>query len=153
MKRIRTHRRWLLDPPKEKPTREKFERAFFEAQREWEQYEKWLKERNAMRAKLEAKFGYDTKHAMHLVRLMRMCREILATGEVIIDRPDREELIAIRSGAWSYDQLMEWAERQDQALAVLYESCTILPKTPDVKKLDALCIELVETFHGIAESK
>lgn len=188
LKRIKTHRRWLLNPPKEKPTRERFglpevstvsasiqsvlkaaesaevsiedmlspttvnlwqrERAFFEAQREWEQYERWLKERNAKRAELEAKFGYDTKHAMHLVRLMRMCREILTAGEIIVDRPDHEELIAVRRGAWSYDQLMQWTEKQEQELTALYESCAILPKTPDTKQLDALCIELVKDFQG-----
>jgi len=189
LKRIKTHRRWLLNPPKEKPTREKYglpeisivsasiksvlkaaesaevsiedmlspamvelwrkERAFFESQREWENYERWQKERNPKRAALEVKFGYDTKHAMHLVRLMRMCREILTIGEVIVERPDREELLAVRNGAWPYDQLVEYAEKQDRELTELYESCKILPKSPDVKKLDALCVEIVEDFLGI----
>mgnify|MGYP001607055563 CR=1 FL=1 len=46
------------------------------------------------------------KHAMHLVRLMRMCKEILITCEVVVKRPDREELLAIRNGAWSYYKLI-----------------------------------------------
>jgi len=45
---------------------------------------------------LEAKFGFDTKHAMHLIRLLRMAREILETGVVHVKRPDAEELSAIR---------------------------------------------------------
>src|ERR1039458_5020213 len=35
-----------------------------------DQYNGWKAQRNPKRAELEAKFGYDTKHAMHLVRLM-----------------------------------------------------------------------------------
>ena len=86
----------------------------------------------------------NTKHAYHLVRLIRMCREILTTGKVLVKRPDREELLTIRNGAWSYEQLIEFAEREDKELAELYLSTTVLPKTPDKEKLDQLCIKLVE---------
>jgi predicted nucleotidyltransferase len=183
LKRIQTHRRWLLHPPPHKPTRADFglpqttllsadilgaveavereaaqglstfpaqvmelyrqERAYRNALREWQQYEYWKRHRNPKRAELEAKAGYDAKHAMHLVRLMRSCREILTTGQVIVKRPDREELLAIREGAWGYEQLMEWSEHQEQALdAVVAQSP--LPAVPDLTKLDALCLDMVE---------
>jgi len=122
------------------------ERQYTGAKREWDQYQNWKKTRNAKRHELEAKFGYDTKHAYHLVRLIRMCREILTTGKVIVKRPDREELLAIRNGAWTYEQLIEFADKEDQALNELYASSTVLPKLPDRDKLDALCIEIIEAF-------
>ena len=120
------------------------EREYTGAKREWDQYQNWRKTRNPTRSALEEKYGYDTKHAYHLVRLIRMCREILTTGKVLVKRPDREELLTIRNGAWSYEQLIEFAEREDKELAELYLSTTVLPKTPDKEKLDKLCIELVE---------
>lgn len=120
------------------------EREYAGAKREWDQYQNWKKTRNPARAALEEKFGYDTKHAYHLVRLIRMCREILTTGIVQVKRPDREELLAIRNGAWSYDQLIEFADREDKALAELYNTSTVLPKVPNKEKLDQLCIRLVE---------
>lgn len=86
----------------------------------------------------------NCKHATHLVRLMRMCREIITTGKVEVLRPDAQELIAIRNGAWSYEQLINWAEIQDKELEELYKTCDILPHQPDRKKLNKLCIELVE---------
>lgn len=110
---------------------------------EWEQYQHWKATRNPARAEIEAKYGYDAKHAMHLVRLLRMAREILTTGAVVVKRPDREELLAIRSGAWSYDQLIEWAERQDAELQVIAKSSP-LPHAPDRAKLDDLCMSIVE---------
>src|SRR6185312_2002206 len=92
------------------------EREYAARSREWQKYREWKENRNEARAGLEAKHGYDTKHGMHLVRLMRMCREILERGEVVVKRPDREELLAIRAGAWTYEQIVEWAEKEDAAL-------------------------------------
>jgi uncharacterized protein len=120
------------------------ERQYAGAKREWDQYQNWKETRNKARAELEHKYGYDTKHAYHLVRLIRMCREVLTTGKVIVKRPDREELLAIRNGAWTYEQLIEFAESEDKALQELYLKSNVLPKVPDKEKLDRLCIELVE---------
>ncbi len=204
LKRIETHRRWLLNPPTHLPTREEYklldhrpiakeqlgaaeaairqelnlegglpafelqadaarklgydenfieylrrEQSYRRAKQEWDQYNTWKSERNKARAGLEANFGYDTKHAMHLVRLMRMCREILTTGKVIVKRPDAEELLAIRAGAWKYEDLMSWATNQDEELNKLYETSNILPKEPNRTKLNALCIELVSDWMGL----
>jgi predicted nucleotidyltransferase len=120
------------------------ERQYVSAKREFDQYQNWKENRNKARAELEYKYGYDTKHAYHLVRLIRMCREILTTGKVIVKRPDREELLAIRNGAWSYEQLIDFAEREDRELNELYLTSKVLPKTPDKEALDKLCIRLVE---------
>ncbi len=120
------------------------ERQYKGAKLEWEQYQNWKQNRNPKRAALEEKYGYDCKYAYHLVRLIRMCREILTTGKVIVKRPDREELLTIRNGAWSYDQLVEFAETEDKLLQEVYNTSNVLPKLPDFEYLDNLCISLVE---------
>jgi predicted nucleotidyltransferase len=182
LKRIKTHRRWLLEPPKAPPSREAFglqsdrkalstsvmgameslladghefgkdvmrtltaEKRYTTALQHWKQYQDWLKQRNPKRAELEAKHGYDTKHAMHLVRLMRMCAEILEGKGVIVFRPDAGLLLDIRAGMWSYDKLVEWAEEQDERCAALYEISELRNK-PDRAALDSLCISLVQRF-------
>ena len=119
------------------------ERKFTAAQREFEQYQNWVKTRNTARAELEAKHGFDSKHGMHLVRLLRMCREILTEGVVHVMRPDAEELLSIRNGAWSYDQIVEFAEREDAALTDLSKSSK-LPHTPNRVAIDKLCVNLVQ---------
>jgi predicted nucleotidyltransferase len=119
------------------------ERKYHVAQTQWETYQRWKRERNPARAALEAKHGYDTKHGMHLVRLLRMCREILIEGVVHVRRPDADELRAIRAGAWPYEQLIEWAEAEDRAMEAL-ATASPLPKSPDIEALDALCVEIVE---------
>lgn len=110
---------------------------------EWKQYQDWKKNRNPARAAIEEKWGYDCKHAYHLIRLLRMCREILTEGKVVVKRPDREELLAIRNGAWKYEELVEWAQKQDTELVEVMKTSK-LPHAPDREALDKLCIELVE---------
>jgi predicted nucleotidyltransferase len=113
---------------------------------EWKQYQNWLETRNPTRAALEKKYGFDTKHGMHLVRLMRMCKEILAEGKLLVKRPDAEELLSIRNGAWTYAQLMEWAEKQKVELDQLYKTST-LRASPDVHAINALCQEIMKEFY------
>jgi hypothetical protein len=73
-----------------------------------------------------------------------MGREILEKGEVLVRRPDAEELLEIRNGAWEYDQLIEWAEEQERIMAKLYKTSTAVPKQPNRARLDNLCLQLVE---------
>lgn len=186
LKRIKSHKKWLLEPPDHMPTREEFglptdskmsqsdlgataalieanvpldknvmrlfhmEQNYQAAKRNWDQYQNWKSTRNEKRASLEAKFGYDVKHAMHLVRLMRMCREILTDGKVLVKRPDAEELKAIRSGAWTYEKLIEWADAQEAEMEELYHKSP-LPKEPRRVELDKLCQEITEEALKISD--
>ena len=187
LQRIRTHRRWLLSPPKGKPERASFglperltiprdeqgaveamlgdgrlveaevppgflalldrERQFRAALREWQQYEEWTRHRNPVRAELERHFGYDTKHAMHLLRLLRMAVEILTTGEVRVRRPDAEELLAVRRGSLTFDALLEQAESSGSRLKGLADASP-LPARPDEDRLNDFCAELVASAHA-----
>lgn len=112
---------------------------------DWKQYQQWLTNRNPARAALEAKCGFDSKHGMHMIRLLRMCVEILETGNVNVDRSeiDRSELLEVRHGHWSYDQLMEESDR----LMVLIEEAfktSKLPESCDREKINNLCVSLIQ---------
>lgn len=135
------------------------EREYQAAARHYKQYQNWKKKRNPARAKLEAAHGFDTKHGCHLVRLLRMGREILETGKVhvwrgagVSDGPnDREELLAIRRGAWKYDDLVEWAETEDKALQTMYKQREyVVPGQPDRPALDKLTVDLVSEALGLS---
>jgi predicted nucleotidyltransferase len=182
LRRIRTHRRWLLSPPAKRPERADYglperqtvsrdqmgaaeallkdgrmgegeltpnflevmdrERRYRSASAEWQQYRTWLDNRNPRRAELERHFGYDTKHAMHLVRLLRMADEILSTGEVHVRRKDASELRAIREGVLPFDDLMAIAESLGERLDDLANK-SALPEEPDAVRLNEVCAEIV----------
>ena len=122
------------------------ERRYRARLREWQQYQEWTRKRNPVRADLERRFGYDTKHAMHLIRLLRMAGEILSQGEVLVRRPDADELLSIRRGALSFDALLHQADALGAQLERLAESSP-LPARPDEGRLNALCADVVVQVH------
>lgn len=139
MRAVATH---ALDIPASVVSTLNAEKRYLSTMKQWESYQTWKAERNAARAELERRHGYDTKHAMHLVRLMRMGLEVLQTGELRVHRPDAEELNAIRDGALSYDELMETA----MALQAKMEGAAAtseLPADVDYARVDRLVFELV----------
>jgi len=124
------------------------EKRYRAALAEWNQYKMWERERNPARAELEAAHSYDTKHGSHLVRLYRMGAEMLATGECLVERPDADELRAIRNGAWTYERLEQFAEENDRLMDRLYaDPACPLPREPDRAAADRLCAAIVEGFH------
>ena len=117
--------------------------------KEMEMYKSWLTwktGRNPARHELEVKSGYDTKHASHLVRLMRMGLEILTDHKVVVKRPDREEILAVKDGAWSYERVMEFAKDMQVKLDEAYKATT-LPKSVDYVRVNALYHRLYEGYH------
>ena len=64
-----------------------------------------------------------------------------------LKRPDREELLEIRAGVWSYDRIVEYAEKMDDKLAEL-EKTSHLPHAPNRAWIDSVCQQIVEEFHG-----
>ena len=98
----------------------------------WKQYWDWKKNRNKTRSELEELYGYDTKHAMHLFRLMRMAKEALLTEEILVKRPDAEELIGIRNGSLTYEEVVAWAESMDKEVREVCYKSTNLRKKPDI---------------------
>ena len=122
---------------------EKYDKTGYEAaKKEWDHYQAWRKTRNEARAELEAAHHYDTKHAAHLVRLLRMGYEILSEGRVEVYRSDREELKAIRNGAWNYDTLLVYAESMDKKVAEA-ETASTLPWGPSWDAIEKLQMDMI----------
>jgi predicted nucleotidyltransferase len=123
------------------------EYAYKRAVEKYQSWLNWKKNRNKDRAVLEEKSGYDTKHASHLVRLMRMGYEILTEGKVIVKRPDAEELLMIKNGGWSYEKVMEFANEMQSKLDEAYK-VTKLPKSVNYKKINELYHKIWMNSHS-----
>lgn len=118
------------------------EKKYRAAMKHWDSYQTWKEHRNPARAELEREYGYDTKHAMHLIRLMRMGLEVLEIGDLRVRRDDAQELSAIRDGAMPFDELLAAAA----ALQVSMERAagtTKLPGDVDRQGVDALLGDLL----------
>ncbi|MFB9328058.1 DNA polymerase beta superfamily protein [Paenibacillus aurantiacus] len=88
------------------------------------------------------------KHAMHLVRLMKMAIEVLATGQLNVFREkDREELLRIRQGHYTWDEVFEMVAALEAELRAAKET-TVLPKTTDYRKINELYTDLMLDWYS-----
>jgi hypothetical protein len=127
------------------------ERRYTAAQRRFGQYLDWKRSRNPERAALEAAHGYDTKHAAHLLRLLRMGGELMEEGALRVWRGDIDaaELLDVRAGGWSYERLLAEAKAGEARLqAVVAAGRCPLPPTPDPAAVEALCCAVIEACLG-----
>jgi hypothetical protein len=103
------------------------------------------------RKQLVEKFGYDTKNAAHLIRLLRMGIEFLREGVLYVDRGvvgDAPNLLSIKNGEWTLDQVKDEADRLFKRAETAYDECK-LPRAVDTEKADALCQEIVRMGLGV----
>lgn len=95
------------------------------------------------------RFGYDTKNAAHMIRLLRMCNEFLDTNMLQVFRvEDRDELIDIKLGRWSFDSVVAESEK---ILAEIRskEKDSILPDHVDEEAVNSLLVNLMEKHFNV----
>ncbi len=63
------------------------------------------------RKQLVDKFGYDLKNAAHLIRLLRMGIEFLTDGILYVKRKDASQLLDIKRGEWTLQQVKDESDR------------------------------------------
>ncbi|MFZ5832752.1 MAG: DNA polymerase beta superfamily protein [Planctomycetota bacterium] len=79
---------------------------------------------------------YKPKHAMHLMRLLYSGIAALETGEIRVDVGEhRAELLEIREGRFSFDEVKQRALKLDERFQRAFEN-TALPEQPDYARVD-----------------
>jgi predicted nucleotidyltransferase len=107
---------------------------------------------NKSRLALVEKFGYDTKNAMHMIRLLRTGLEILTEHEIHVFRKDAKDLLDIKNGKYTYEELKVEFERYKELVEHSYTTSD-LQYAPDFEKVDKLCIEMVEEALEIFQKR
>lgn len=177
IKAIERHRRWFINPPKRKPTREDFglnavplvseahlqnilslpqnlfkeehldnvkrEKEYRDVKKDWDNYQSWLKNRNPKRREAEEKFGYDTKFASHVFRLMTEGKELLLTGNITFPLPNAEWITAIKNGFYQYEEILEMAKTMESEFETWYNESP-LPHKPNINAIKELYFEIVK---------
>jgi hypothetical protein len=94
------------------------------------------------RKNLVRKYGYDTKNASHLIRLMRMCCEYLESGKLQVFRTiDAYHLRDIKAGKYPLELVKEEAESLFKRAESLRDN-NALPMFPDLEAIDLLVQEI-----------
>lgn len=106
--------------------------SFTQHCKSYREYFEWKSNRNEGRfqANIEQNTGYDAKNMMHTLRLMETAKDILLEGKLQVRRQNREELLKIKKGAYSYEELLT------RATAIKSQIDLLLPESTWRKSVD-----------------
>ena len=99
------------------------------------------------RKQLVDKYGFDCKNAQHLIRLLRQGIEFLNTGELIVERPDKDQLIQIKTGQWGIEKIKQTAEQLFKDMEIAYNNSK-LPEHPDINAVDKLVQKILWNYFN-----
>lgn len=116
--------------------------------KDYKEYWDWVEKRNMTRfvENSEAEINYDRKNMMHCHRLLNMATEMLSGEGVNVFRHDREELLNIRNGKSSYEELVHNAHIKLLKIKELHET-TSLPENCDKSIMDQHLLDLRMAYY------
>lgn len=94
------------------------------------------------RPELIEKYGFDSKHGYHALRLAIQGAELMATGAITLPMTEahREFLLAVRTGGYSKDEVIAQLDLRTEALVRATERSR-LPERPDHDAVNAWLIQ------------
>lgn len=105
----------------------------------------------AKRKELVERYGYDTKNSSHLIRLLRMGYEFLIDGELHVLREDATQLLEIKRGEWTLEQVQAEADKWFDKVEDAYLNST-LPDRPDRDAVNRLAVSVIgQALHERGE--
>lgn len=117
--------------------------------KDYREYWKWVEERNEDRYNMNQNHGqnYDSKNMMHTIRLLQSCEHIFKYGTMQIRVENRDELLDIKAGNWSYEHVMKKAEDLIQSIEH-YHSISKLPDSPDLERTSKILVDIRENLYS-----
>jgi len=106
----------------------------------------------AKRKQLVTQFGYDTKNASHMIRLLNTAKETLADGKLRVYRPDFQLYLDIKDGKYTLDQVKEMAEQLFEETHAAYVKSPLPEKSP-LDKVEKLCVDILKEKFKISNGK
>jgi uncharacterized protein len=106
-------------------------------------------QRNVNRPELVEAHGFDTKYAMHAVRLGYQGLELLETGRLTLPMPEptRSRVMAIRLGERSFEEVLAEIDEVERRLETALEQTTF-PAEPDRAAVDAFLVDAYRRAWG-----
>jgi hypothetical protein len=116
--------------------------------KDYKEYWEWVENRNQNRFQNTVENGknYDSKNMMHLFRLLDLVKNVGRKGELSLRSSEREQLLKIRRGEFSYQELKEKMERQVQDIEAIFKASN-LPEKPNIEHINNLLIEIRTEFY------
>lgn len=111
------------------------------------QQQKNLISGHSQRKELIEQYGYDTKTAMHMLRLLFQCQRYLQCGKLTfpLDPYERDVLLDVRNGKYSEEYVVEAAQGLEHQLR---HTESPLPKDVDYEKINKWLAHVYKEYWG-----
>jgi len=97
------------------------------------------------RVQLYTKFGFDVKFGSNLIQLLKEGIEIMNTGRIVMPLAYRQDILDIKQGKYSVEEILKWADDLVEEARGAYETSK-LPTEPRSKEIEAFVMEEVRGF-------
>ena len=125
--------------------------AFEKAKSDHRQYWEWRKHRNdaRWRSQESGEMDYDAKNLMHTFRLLYSGLNVMKHGEPLVrfSGEKLQELMAIRAGKFTYDELLAKVGNLSDELESL-RSGSKLPENADLDSINHLLLEITSKWES-----
>ena len=92
--------------------------------------------------------GYDGKNLAHCHRLLDMAIEIGEGKGINVRRSNRDQLLSIRRGEYSYDDLISEADAKIKRMEEVFDNSS-LPEKIDKQFVNNLLLEMRKLRYGL----
>lgn len=92
--------------------------------------------------------GYDFKFGHHLIRLLLEGIELLETGRINFPLQNKKELLEIKTGKWSLDEVLNYADDLEDKINGTKQKSD-LPNKPRYKEIENFTIKILEKWLSI----
>lgn len=93
-------------------------------------------------------YGYDTKFASHLIRILFEGTQLLTEGFITFPLGNTKTLKDIRSGSYSMMDLLEEMKHSEKVMDIAYANCKLPNYKDTFKPINELVIDLTRRAHG-----
>lgn len=100
------------------------------------------------RKELITKYGYDTKFASHLIRLLLEGIELLETGRIEFPLKHKENILWIKNGECSIKEVLDLADGLEHQIDEALKNSK-LPEKPRFNEINEMQKTIVKTWLGI----
>ncbi|MFT4535637.1 MAG: hypothetical protein ACI9P5_003007 [Saprospiraceae bacterium] len=120
--------------------------------KDYKEYWLWVENRNEDRYENTKSHGknYDAKNMMHTFRLLEMAIEIARDNKINVHRKDRDFLLAVKRGEFTYDELLGMASEKQREMELAFKNCKLQEK-PNEGLIKELTFILRDKFYAKLE--
>lgn len=118
--------------------------------KEYKEYWEWMEKKNDERYNTNVEHGqnYDSKNMMHTIRLLQTTEHILARGVLNVRVDNRDELLSIKKGNWTYEEILHNAEHLIQLIEEQFLH-SVLQEFPNKEKAEQVLITMRKELYRI----